>query len=197
MIQEYLEKGVIRPSISPYSNPIVLVRKKDGSLRFCIDYGRLNAVTKKDAYPVPDIDSILLTLGKPKYYAKLNVKDEYWHIPMEEESIEKTSFPTPDGLYEWVVMPFGLTNKVNKWAMLLKSLNLNVKYRQGKLNQNADALCRAFHPGNGQLDTTPAVIAIGTSVVQSLGPKRTSDYRLRSTGIRRGLPLHHQESPPS
>ena len=110
MVQDYLEKGVIRPSMSPYSNPVVLVRKKDGSLRFCIDYRRLNAITKKDAYPVPNIDSILLTIGKPHFFASLDVKDAYWHIPLDEESMEKTAFPTPQGLYEWKVMPLGLAN---------------------------------------------------------------------------------------
>lgn len=110
MVSEYLERGVIRPSNSPYSNPIVLVRKKDGSLRFCVDYRRLNAITRKDAYPMPNVDAMILTLGKPQYFATLDIKDAYWCVPMDEKSIEKTAFPTPNGLYEWTVMPFGLAN---------------------------------------------------------------------------------------
>ena len=110
MVQECLEKGVIRPSNSPYSNPIVLVRKKDGSLRFCVDYRRLNSITRKDAYPMPNVDAMILSLGKPQFFTTLDIKDAYWCIPMEEDSIEKTAFPTPNGLYEWTVMPFGLAN---------------------------------------------------------------------------------------
>lgn len=121
MVQEYLERGVIRPSNSPYSNPIVLLRKKDGTLRFCVDYRRLNAITKKDAYSVPNVDSILLSLGKSKYFASLDVKDACWCIPMAEDSIEKTAFPTQEGLYEWTVMPFGFTNAPATFERFMES----------------------------------------------------------------------------
>uniref|UniRef100_A0A914DQ94 RNA-directed DNA polymerase n=1 Tax=Acrobeloides nanus TaxID=290746 RepID=A0A914DQ94_9BILA len=112
MMQDYLERGIVRPSKSPYSNPIVLVRKKDGSLRFCVDYRMLNSRTKKDAYPIPNIDHLLLTLGKKQYFSSLDLMSGYWQIAMDPDSVELTAFPAMNGLFEFVVMPFGLTNAV-------------------------------------------------------------------------------------
>jgi len=120
MIHEYLERKLIRPSNSPYSNPIVLVRKKDGSLRFCVDYRKLNSVTKKDAYPLPNIDATLLSIGTMKFAASLDCDGAYWQIGMSPDSVEKTAFPTPNGLYEWIVMPFGLTNAVATYQRFME-----------------------------------------------------------------------------
>jgi hypothetical protein len=120
MIEDYLERRVIRPSNSPYSNPIVLVRKKDGSLRFCVDYRKLNAVTKKDAYPLPNIDTTLLSIGRMEFAASLDLDGAYWQICMDPASIEKTAFPTPNGLYEWTVMPFGLCNAVSTFQRFIE-----------------------------------------------------------------------------
>lgn len=93
MIRNYLERGVIRPSESPYSSPVVLAKKKDGSLRFCVDFCRLNAITKKDAYPVPDVDTTLLSLGKKRFFSSLDMLSGYWQIKMQPECIEKQPFP--------------------------------------------------------------------------------------------------------
>ena len=96
------KQGVIKPSTSPWSSPIVLVPKKDGSLRFCIDYRKLNSVTKKNVYPLLRID----TLRETCYFTDLVVG--YWQIEMEPESREKSAFITHQGLQEFVRMPFGL-----------------------------------------------------------------------------------------
>jgi len=102
--------GVIQPSSSPWASPIVLVRKKDGTLRFCIDYRALNSVTKPDPFPLPRIDDLLNQLGKSQYFSTLDLAAGYWQIKVDKESKEKTAFTTQQGLFEFKVMPFGLTN---------------------------------------------------------------------------------------
>ncbi|MHB1799638.1 MAG: reverse transcriptase family protein [Vulcanimicrobiaceae bacterium] len=109
-IRELLDNGMIRESISPWAAPVVLAPKKDGSIRFCIDYRKLNAVTKKDVYPIPRIDDTLDKLGKAKYFTTLDMVSGYWHVHIREEDREKTAFISHVGLFEWTVMPFGLTN---------------------------------------------------------------------------------------
>ena len=109
-LHDMQQNGVIPPSSSPLSSPVVMVRKKDGSHRFCVDYRRLNVVTKTDAFPLPRIDDLLDQLGGGKYFSTLDLASGFWQIQMEPESREKTAFTTPHGLYEFLVMPFGLTN---------------------------------------------------------------------------------------
>ena len=86
------------------------VRKKDGSLRTCVDYRHLNSVTKSDTFPLPRIDDLLDQLGNSKYFTTLDLAAGYWLIRVADDSIEKTAFVKPNGLFEFRVMPFGLTN---------------------------------------------------------------------------------------
>lgn len=109
-LRDMQQNGVIQPSCSPWSSPVIMVRKKDGSHRFCVDYRQLNAVTKTDAFPLPRIDDLLDQLGGAKYFSTLDLASGFWQIQMQPESREKTAFTTPQGLYEFLVMPFGLTN---------------------------------------------------------------------------------------
>ena len=104
------EMGVIRPSSSPWASPVVLVRKRDGTHRLCVDYRGLNAVTRADTFPLPRIDDLLDQLGAAKYFSTLDLASGYWQIRMHADSVEKTVFVTPQGLFEFRVMPFGLTN---------------------------------------------------------------------------------------
>ena len=106
-LRKMQDSGVIRPSSGPWASPVVLVRKRDGSLRFCIDYRDLNSVTKADTFP---IDDLLDQLGKAKYFSTLDLASGYWQLPVHPESQEKTAFITHQGLYEFRVMPFGLRN---------------------------------------------------------------------------------------
>ena len=109
-IEEMLEAGVIERSRSPWGFPIVLVEKRDGSKRFCVDFRALNKITKKNAHPLPIIDDILAALGSAKYFSKLDLKSGYWQVKMNEEDKEKTAFTCHRGLFSFNTMPFGLAN---------------------------------------------------------------------------------------
>ena len=108
-IQDMLQAGMIEPSTSCWASPIVPVRKKDGSIRLCVDYRRLNSVSKHDAYPMPRIDDIIDRVGGAKYISALDLTRGYWQVPMSAADRHKTAFTTPMGLFQFTVMPFGLS----------------------------------------------------------------------------------------
>ena len=109
-IDKMLASGAIRPSQSPWASPIVLVKKKDGTTRFCIDFRRLNAITARDEHPLPRISDMIETLRGARYFTTLDAASGYWQIGMAQEAIPKTAFICTEGLFEWLVMPFGLCN---------------------------------------------------------------------------------------
>ena len=109
-IDDMLDSEVIRRSKSPWSFPVVIVDKKDGSKRFCADFRRLNKITKKNSYPLPLIDDILALLGTAKFFTSLDLKSGYWQVAIEEKDKEKTAFACHRALFEFNVMPFGLLN---------------------------------------------------------------------------------------
>ena len=110
LLEEMLAQGVIRPTKSPWASPVVLVTKRDGTLRFCVDYCRLNHVTTPDVYPMPRIEDYLDALAGQQYFSTLDLCSGYWQVAMSPESIEKTAFVTHEGAYEFTVMPLGLCN---------------------------------------------------------------------------------------
>ena len=105
-----LAANIIQPSRPPWSFPIVVVDKKDGTKRFCTDFRKLNLICKRSSWPLPLIDDMLAVLGKPKYFTTLDLKSGYWQITLDERDKEKTAFTCHRGLYEYNVMPFGLAN---------------------------------------------------------------------------------------
>ena len=110
LLKDMENKKVIRPSKSPWASPIVLVKKKDGTLRFCIDYRKLNLVTQKDAYPLPHIEDTLQALSGSQWFSTIDLLSGYWQVGVAENDKEKTAFTTQEGLFEFNVMPFGLCN---------------------------------------------------------------------------------------
>ena len=108
--KQLLEEKIIRASASPWASPIVPVKKKDGEIRMCIDYRALNAVTKRDTYPLPRPQEMFDKLGGCKYFTKLDANKGFYQIKVKDSDIEKTAFTTGEELYEFIKMPFGLTN---------------------------------------------------------------------------------------
>jgi len=121
-LKELLDKGFIRPSSSEWGCPALFVKKKDQSLRMCVDYRPLNAVTIKNKYPLPQIDILFDQLSKAKVFSKIDLRSGYHQIKIRLQDIPKTAFSTRYGLYEYLVMSFGLTNAAAYFMYLMNSV---------------------------------------------------------------------------
>ena len=121
-LEGLMDRGVIRPSTSPYAAPIVVVRKKNGELRVCCDFRKLNAITKKDAFPLPRIQDTLDALTGARYFSTLDLASGYHQVAMHPDDVEKTAFCTPFGLFEWTRVPFGLTGAPALFQRLMQSV---------------------------------------------------------------------------
>ena len=120
LLQDLLNRKIIRRSVSPYASPIVVVRKKNGQLRLCIDYRCLNAKTQKDAFPLPRIDETLESLGGANLFSSLDLTHGYFQVAMHPESVAKTAFRVPWGLYEFLRLPQGLTNSPSTFQRVME-----------------------------------------------------------------------------
>ena len=121
-VQEMLKLRIIQPSESPFSSPVFLVRKRDGSARFVVDMRQLNALTVADKYPLPLITEILDTLKDAKYFTSMDLTSGYWQLHLAEEDRHKTAFITPDGLFEFKVLPFGLKNAPSGFQRMMDTI---------------------------------------------------------------------------
>ena len=112
MVDEMLAGKIISRSASGWSSPVVIVKKKDGTSRFCIDYRKLNLITKKDNYPIPLIEETLDSLSGCSYFTTFDLASGYWQMALDEKSKEKTSFVTSSGQYKFERLPFSVANAV-------------------------------------------------------------------------------------
>ena len=127
-VEDMLDRGIISPSDSPWASPVVMVRKRCGALRFCVDYRRLNSVTRRNVYPLPRTDDVLERLGGARYFSSIDLTSGYWQIPVKEEDKAKTAFVTPDGLFQFNRMPFGLSNAPATFQALMDRVLARLKW---------------------------------------------------------------------
>jgi transposase InsO family protein/predicted aspartyl protease len=128
LISQMKAFGIVRESNSPWAAPIVLIKKKDGSIRFCCDWRDLNAVSRKDRFPLPTVVDALDRLGQMKYFTTFDFRQGFYHIPMAADSIEKTAFVTPTGSYEWLRGGMGMTNMPSEFQRLMHKMLGNLLF---------------------------------------------------------------------
>ena len=128
-VSEVEEQGVVVDSSFPWASPPVFVRKQDGTMRFCIDYQKLNAAAVPDQYPLPRNDDVLDAQDTGSFFSVIDLKAGYWQIPMKKQDAEKTTFRTADGLFHFTVMPFGLGNAPATFQRMMDVLFSGLKWK--------------------------------------------------------------------
>jgi len=118
-VDEMLQAGVIEPSSSPWSSNVVLANKADGSLRFCVDYRKLNDLTYKDSFPLPRIDTCLDALGDSMYFSTMDLRSGFWQMTINPRDADKTAFVTKKGQFRFRVLSFGLANSPSIFQRLM------------------------------------------------------------------------------
>ena len=165
LLRDMLESDVIQQSDSPWSSPIVLAKKHDGTTRFCVDYRKVNEVTRKDAYPLPRVDDTLDTLVGSKFFTTLDLASGYWQVEVAPEDQPKTAFTTPEGLYLFKVMPFGLCNAPATFQRLMDRVLSGLKWSS----------CLVYFDD---------IIVVGTTFQEHLHHLTSVFTRLRGAGLK-------------
>ena len=125
-IEKLTNAGIARPSTSPWASPVVMVRKKDGGWRMCVDYRRLNSITKFDCFPLPRLDEALDAFSRSTLFSSLDLAKANHQVPVKPADVEKTAFITHVGLFEMAKMPFGLCNAPSTYQRLMTSVLLDL-----------------------------------------------------------------------
>lgn len=120
-VSKMLNLGIIQTSISPYSSPIAIVKKKDNTNRFCIDFRALSSQTMFDAEPMPNAEEMFAKLAGYKYFSRIDLSKGHWQISLSEAAKPKTNFQTPKGLFEFTRMPFGLVTAPASFSRLMRN----------------------------------------------------------------------------
>jgi len=126
-LSEMVKLGIVEPSNSPYSSPLLMVKKKDGTNRPVVDYHSLNSITIFDAEPMPNADDIFAKISRSCFFSKMDFCKGYWQIPMAKDDRAKTAFATPFGLYQFRQMPFGLQNAGATYGRMMRRVLQGLK----------------------------------------------------------------------
>ena len=164
-VNDMLQRGIVRPSSSPWMSPVVLVKKKEGTYRFCVDYRKINAVTKTAVFPLPRIEDYLDALVGVQYFTTLDLASRFWQVPVHPDSIEKTAFVSHMGFYEFLVMPFGLKNAPATFQKLMADV----------LRGLSQEVC---------MDYIDDILVVGKSADEHLVNLRIVLQRLREAGLK-------------
>ena len=187
-VQKLLDNHIIEPSNSPWSSPVVIIKKSDGSPRFCVDYRRLNSITQKDIYPLPRVDDIIDRLGGSHIFSKLDLRSGFFQVPLALDEREKTAFSTPDGHWQFTRLPQGLKNSPSvfqrlmnstlgllRWDICLSYIDDIIVYSPS-FHQHLNDLsrvCQVLHGGNFKLNSSKC--SVFQDAVCFLGHKISGD----------------------
>ena len=172
-------QGIIEQSISPWSSPVVLVRKKDETTRFCVYYRRPNDVTRKDSFPLPHIDTTLDALNGSRWFSTLDLKSGYWQVELDPDAREKTAFSFGKGLWQFTVMPFGLCNAPATFERLMETVLAKLPWQTCLVY--LDDIIVLGQDFNRHIENLRELFGRLRSANLKLNPKKCSLFRSRVT----------------